>query len=466
MEKYTTDKQSSISNKSEDKNFKLVRAANMQPFKIEIFCSEFMDIIAEAISNTSTKYGSIDDMISDIKKPITMKIDGEVYKRLCDMGEKSDIELVCKYVAVQRILTCSQNKPFVGMIEKARESIRNIPINTRHVLTGDKYNKIFAIIPAAYLSSVCNLSGVSSEVSKMDKSHARTMKSIMDELSTMTVCEDGELGEAYSAISDLVDRTLNAYKDHNIIDLRNVQKELKEMFDGELGEYFEKLMILIDKDISDNFTKFAEMVRSVKESDEAELSQDTPDPMEFDPVPQEELDQAMGVEPPDDHDYENDSVVNGLSDQQQDQGGEAPIDLTSGGDSTPDQNQQPQQQNPQQPAGGVVTGLESVMMNESIFRKKLKRISRECIGYVKVRGMNARDADELTMIVSYGYSIAEKCEWYMDIIQREDNRYVVPQTYAELESIKDQMYKVLDDLMKDPIFRQRGSIFKTTGIEI
>ena len=39
-----------------------------------------------------------------------------------------------------------------------------------------------------------------------------------------------------------------------------------------------------------------------------------------------------------------------------------------------------------------------------MFEKKLKRISREIIGYIKIRGANSRDADELTMIVSFGYS--------------------------------------------------------------
>ena len=104
-------------------------------------------------------------------------------------------------------------------------------------------------------------------------------------------------------------------------------------------------------------------------------------------------------------------------------------------------------------------------MTEGLFKKKLKRISVSVIGYVKIRGANARDADELTMIVSYGYAKAEQCEWYMDIIQREDDRYVVPQSYAELDNIRKQLYSILDELTKKPFFRQKGSIYMS-GIEV
>ena len=445
MEKYSP-QQNKKSKKDEDKNFILRRSEGMNPFKIEIYSEEFLTILADIISNPNTKYSVIDDMVDEIKKQIEMKIDSNMYKELMNLGEKRDIDLVCKYIAIQRILTCSSNSKFTKMIDRARESIRELPVSCRHVITGDSYKKIFAIIPAAYLCSVCNLNGVGKEVAKMDKAVVKTMSTIMDEIAKYTEVEDNVLTESYDAITEVIDRLLNAYRDRNIIDLRNIAKILDAMFDGQYEEYFTKLKKQLNSDISDSFTKFDALVQQVKETDNQTFTTDSPDPMEYDPVDQSEMNDAMGIEPEQTPvDLNNDSVL----------GPNMNEPVNTGLENAP--NAQENQ--------GVVTGLESIM-NESLLKKKLKRISRESIGYVKVRGMNARDADELAMIVSYGYYVAEKCEWYMDIIQRQDDRYIVPQTYAELDSIRKDMYRTLDELMKDPVFRSRGSIYQTRGIEL
>lgn len=93
-----------------------------------------------------------------------------------------------------------------------------------------------------------------------------------------------------------------------------------------------------------------------------------------------------------------------------------------------------------------------------MFEKKLKRISRETIGYVKVRGTNARDVDELSMIVSYGYSQLERCSWYIDILRSGSKKYIVPQSLEDLESIRDELKAVLDEISSRPAFRQKGSV--------
>ena len=93
-----------------------------------------------------------------------------------------------------------------------------------------------------------------------------------------------------------------------------------------------------------------------------------------------------------------------------------------------------------------------------MFKKKLKRISREVIGYIKVRGVNARDADELTMIVSYGYSKLELCDWYISILCDGNEKYVVPQSLEELKSIRSEIKSVLDEISSQPSFRRKGSV--------
>lgn len=93
-----------------------------------------------------------------------------------------------------------------------------------------------------------------------------------------------------------------------------------------------------------------------------------------------------------------------------------------------------------------------------MFEKRLKRISREVVGYIKVRGINARDADELTMIVSYGYSKLERCDWYISLLRSGSKKYIVPQSLEELQSIRDEIKSVLDEISSRPAFGRKGSI--------
>lgn len=425
-------------------SFVLIKAAKMDPFKIEIFSKEFLDIMAEVICMPGTKYNSMKEMIEGIEKPITMKIESPVYDALKTIGDAKDIEMVCKYVAVQRIISSVDDNQFAKLMEDVRKALREVPVSTRHVLTTvPQYQGIFALIPAAYLSSVCNLTSVGSDIAKMDKDNARYMTKIMETLKEMTIMEGSTVTDAYSMIMDFTKRILYAYRDHNIIDLANLYKDLNNMMTGELGEYFSKLMTQIKKDMDDSFTAFQKLVRSMKDEDDAEFSKDKPEPYEYDAI--EETPEG----PPEDlpPDMNNDSILGPDPDAQPTPAAETPPSTTP-------------------EAGGVVTGLESVdPMMEGLFgRKKLKRISKAVVGYVKVKGANARDADELTLFVSYGYSQAERCEWYIDIIDREDDRYIVPQTRKDLEWIRDELYKVLDEITKKPFYRHKGSIYQN-GID-
>lgn len=432
-----------------DDSFTLKKVDKMDPFKIEIESVEFCSKIAEMICNTNGSIVDVDDIVSEIKKPIVMRIDSDLYRTLCQIGEKDEIELVCRYIAVNRIVDCDNDKRFVGMISHVRETLKKIPLHMRHVLTSDAYGKLFGLIPAAYLSSVCNLGKVNAEVSKMDKSSQKNMKEIMNTIQEMCVCEDGKLSESYSTVEEIVERILFAYRDKNLIDLGNLIKVIKETFTGEMRDYFQKLINKMESDVNNSFTKFTDLVKQMKESDSEDMSKDVPDPMEYDPVeiPPEPVEPIQ--------DPNNDSIVGmmvgvtdvdtnvntGLDDTSQ-------PDNTNVGENPSDETQQNQ---------GVVTGLESVdSMNEAFgFKKKLKRISRDSIGYVRIRGANARDVDDLTMIVGYGYSIIERCSWYMELIEDQNPRYIVPQSYSEIELIKKDMESVVDDLLKNPIIKRR-----------
>jgi hypothetical protein len=82
--------------------------------------------------------------------------------------------------------------------------------------------------------------------------------------------------------------------------------------------------------------------------------------------------------------------------------------------------------------------------------KKLKRISADIPAYVRINGMNARDADELTMVVSYAYSKVELCDWYIELLETNNINYLVPQRAQELKSIKSQILAAIHLLLKNP----------------
>ena len=454
-------------------SFKLIRSRDMDPFKIEIISTEFCDKIADIIASTNGAVTTMDEIVEGIRKPIAMKIDSGVYQDMLNVGERDDVELVCRYIAIERILTCSDDKGFMRMIRHARDVLKQIPLHMRHVLTSETYMRIFALIPAGYLCSVCNLTGVNVEVGKMDKSDEKTMSEIMNVAKEECGCEEGELEKAYSLVSEVVERFLFAYRDKNIIDLGNIRKVINDMFDGEMKDYFGKLIKKMNSDISDSFGKFTELVKEMKDSDSQEMEKrnDRQEPYEYDQV---DLSSEMGndnQQNPDDMNTPDVSIIDmtftdtgadvavntGLEDNPQ-----PGMDMNQ--PPQPDQNmQQPNPddpnnpQNQQQNNGRVVTGLESLMA-ESVFRKKLKRISKESVAYVKIRGMNAPDADTLSMVIAYGYSVLERCEWYMELIQTKNDRYIVPQSYGELDSIRVAMENVLDKLLENPVVRKRNPI--------
>lgn len=427
MEKYT-DNSAKKGSSAEDKAFTLVKG-ELSPFKAEIYCDEFLDIMADVICNPGTKYNAVKEMVDGIKKPITMKIDPEVYNGMFAVGERKDIELVCKYVTVDRIVSCADNSGFTGMMDKVRGYLRELPVALRHVMSSDKYKDIFGIVAAAYLCSICDLGKVTAEVHKMDKSKDKVMSNVMDEMNNLTGVEPGVLSEAYGATCDYVKRVLFAYRDNNMIDLGNLRDALGEMFDDQLKEHFEKLHTQMSKDISDSFAKFNQLVQDMKNADESDFSDDmAADPMITDPV-------DIPVE------NEDDSVLST---------GE-PTYVSSAELAVQDTSAEPA------PAedNTVVTGLEGIFNQ----KKKLKRISRDVISYVKVKGANARDADELTMILSFASSMSERAAWYKELIQSEDDRYVVPQTYAELDYIETELNRAIDQLTSKPFFREKGHIY-------
>lgn len=426
MEKYT-DNSAKKPAATEDKAFTLVKG-ELSPFKAEIYCDEFLDIMADVICNPGTKYNAVKEMVDGIKKPLTMKIDPEVYNGMFAVGERKDIELVCKYVTVDRIISCADNTGFTGMMDRVRGYLRELPVALRHVMSSDKYKDIFGIIAAAYLCSICNLGKVTSDVHKMDKSKDKVMSNVMDEMNTLTSVEPTVLSEAYAAACEYVKRVLFAYRDNNMIDLGSLRDALAEMFDGQLKEHFEKLHTQMSKDVSDSFSKFNQLIQDMKNADESEFSDDMEaDPMITDPV-------DIPIE------NEDDSVLST---------GEptyvSSVELAVHEPAT----------EPAPSDNTVVTGLEGIFNQ----KKKLKRISRDSIAYVKMKGANARNVDEATMIICYGVSIAERAAWYKELIQSQDERYVVPQTYAELDYIETEMNRTIDQLTSKPFFREKGHIY-------
>lgn len=67
--------------------------------------------------------------------------------------------------------------------------------------------------------------------------------------------------------------------------------------------------------------------------------------------------------------------------------------------------------------------------------KKLKRISYDTVSYIQIETEAIRDFNDKQMISSYCLHKLELVNWYIELIRAGSEKYIVPQSIQELESI-------------------------------
>ena len=71
--------------------------------------------------------------------------------------------------------------------------------------------------------------------------------------------------------------------------------------------------------------------------------------------------------------------------------------------------------------------------------KKLKKIPADLVSYIQIETEAIRDANDKQMISSYCLGKLELVNWYLELLEVGSKKYIVPQSKAYLEMIRDQL---------------------------
>ena len=71
--------------------------------------------------------------------------------------------------------------------------------------------------------------------------------------------------------------------------------------------------------------------------------------------------------------------------------------------------------------------------------KKLKKIPSDLVSYITIETEAIRDANDKMMISSYCLHKLEVVNWYLELLEVGSKKYIVPQSKAHLEMVRDQL---------------------------
>ena len=72
-------------------------------------------------------------------------------------------------------------------------------------------------------------------------------------------------------------------------------------------------------------------------------------------------------------------------------------------------------------------------------KKKLKKIPYDVVSYVLIEAEGIESANDKQMISSYCLGKLEKVNWYLELLECGSEKYIVPQSKAQLEQLRDQL---------------------------
>ena len=85
--------------------------------------------------------------------------------------------------------------------------------------------------------------------------------------------------------------------------------------------------------------------------------------------------------------------------------------------------------------------------------KKLKKIPYDLVSYIQIETEAIKDANDKMMISSYCLGKLETVNWYISILEMGSDKYVVPHTLSELESIRSQLKMCHEKIMNTKIVK-------------
>ncbi len=86
--------------------------------------------------------------------------------------------------------------------------------------------------------------------------------------------------------------------------------------------------------------------------------------------------------------------------------------------------------------------------------KKLKRIPSDLVSYIQIETEAIETSNDKMMISSYCLSKLDMVNWYLELLEVGSKKYIVPQSKAYLEMVRDQLMACHKDIMSVKIKKQ------------
>ena len=97
--------------------------------------------------------------------------------------------------------------------------------------------------------------------------------------------------------------------------------------------------------------------------------------------------------------------------------------------------------------------------------KKLKRIPADLVSYIQIETEAIRDSNDKMMISSYCLSKLEMVNWYLELLEVGSKKYIVPQSKAHLEMVRDQLMACHKAIMAVKITNPNDRPYWTSSIQ-
>ena len=82
-----------------------------------------------------------------------------------------------------------------------------------------------------------------------------------------------------------------------------------------------------------------------------------------------------------------------------------------------------------------------------MFKKRLKKIPSDLVSYIQIETEAIRDANDKMMISSCCLGKLELVNWYLELLEVGSKKYIVPQSKAYLEMVRDQLMACHKEIM-------------------
>lgn len=85
--------------------------------------------------------------------------------------------------------------------------------------------------------------------------------------------------------------------------------------------------------------------------------------------------------------------------------------------------------------------------------KTLKKIPYDVVSYIQIETEAINDANDKQMISSYCLGYLKKVEWYIELLKVGSEKYIVPHSLSELESLRSELKACHKQIMSVKITR-------------